>query len=119
MTRVGRRDSIHSPAVAPVIFHRGWGRLCWEPDGHSTGLESEGRGFEVEHRVTLSTQPTKLMSDGSTQQQYLTASLERRTDGTALRVFIGQNDDTGLEATLGEARRFALDILALVDGPKV
>ena len=40
----------------------------------------------------------------------------RLADDSAPRVFIGYNEAPGRPATMDEARRFALEILALVDG---
>jgi hypothetical protein len=77
-------------------------------------LQSQPR-FGVEHRVRLSTEPPVLMADGSREQQYLTTSLEQKDDDGVARVIIGHNMSAGVAATLNEARRFALDILALVD----
>jgi hypothetical protein len=75
--------------------------------------------FGLEHRVPLSSEPTELIGNGSTQQQYLNTYLMRLADDTASRVFIGYNEAPGRSATLEEARRFALAILALVDGVAV
>ena len=72
--------------------------------------------FGVEHRVTLSTEPTVLMGDGNREQQYLSVSLEQQADDPAPRVLIGRNGARGMAATVNEARRFALDILGLVNG---
>jgi hypothetical protein len=55
------------------------------------------------------------MADGRREQQYLTTSLEQQGDDGTPRVIIGHNVSAGVAATLNEARRFALDILALVD----
>jgi hypothetical protein len=66
--------------------------------------------------VPLSNEPVELIGSGSTQQQYLSAYLMRAADDTESRVFIGYNEAPGRTASLGEARRFALEILALVDG---
>jgi hypothetical protein len=71
--------------------------------------------FGLEHWVTLSTESTLSMCDGSTEQQYLTAYLIQQADDTAARVFIGHNEGKGMAATMEEARRFALGILELVD----
>jgi len=72
--------------------------------------------FGVEHRVALSTEPTVLTGDGNREAQYLSVSLERQADDTAPRVLIGRNGARGMAATVNEARRFALDILGLVNG---
>jgi hypothetical protein len=73
----------------------------------------------VEHRVHLSTEPNMLMADGSTQQHHLNTHLTRRADDSKTRVFIGHDDGFGKSATLEEARRFAFEILARIDGHKV
>jgi hypothetical protein len=56
------------------------------------------------------------MHDGSREQQYLSVSLEQQADDTAPRVVIGHNGVRATTATVNEARRFALDILGLVNG---
>ena len=57
----------------------------------------------------------ELIGNGSTEQQYLNTYLMRLADDLEPRVFIGYNEAPGRAATAGEARRFALAILALVD----
>jgi len=69
----------------------------------------------VEHKVTLSSEPEELMASGSTGQGYATTYLMQHADHATPRVFIGHDDADGALATLAEARRFALEILALVD----
>jgi hypothetical protein len=58
----------------------------------------------LEHRVPLSKEPAQRFGERSAQQ-YLNAYLMRQVDDTEPRVSIGYN----------EARRFAHEILALVD----
>jgi hypothetical protein len=58
----------------------------------------------------------ELIGNGSTQQQYLSTYLMRTADDTESRVFVGYNEAPGRSATLEEARAFALEILALVNG---
>jgi len=72
--------------------------------------------FGPEHRVPLSREPDELFGEASTEQQYLNTYLMRLADDSAPRVFIGYNEAPGRPATMDEARRFALEILALVDG---
>ena len=119
-----------SRSVKPVTWHHGWRKIASPAGSPPTGAtgrttpagatpagpfpESQPR-FGVEHRVRLSTEPPVLMADGSREQQYLTTSLEQQDDDGVARVIIGHNMSAGVAATLNEARRFALDILALVD----
>jgi hypothetical protein len=98
-----------SPDLDPITCQP-W---CENTDGHHQCCSG------VEHRVHLSTEPTMLMADGSTEEQHLNTHLTRRADDPATRVFIGHDDGFGKSATLDEARRFALQILARVDGHKV
>jgi hypothetical protein len=105
-----------SPALEPITCQP-W---CDHGEGHSyQGVSEDSCCTGVEHRVYLSTEPTMLMSDGSMQQQHLNTHLLRGADDTASRVFIGHDDGFGKSATLDEARRFALSILARVDGYQV
>jgi hypothetical protein len=69
-----------------------------------------------EHRVPLSNEPSELIGNASTQQQYLSTYLMRPADDSASRVFIGYNEAPGRAATLEEARQFAQVILELADG---
>jgi hypothetical protein len=116
--------------VEPVTWHQGWRKIAGTGDSPTAGTSEhhaatgqnpaghfpERRAqFGVEHRVRLSTEPPVLMADGSREEQYLTASLEQQGDDAVPRVMIGHNVSAGVGATLNEARRFALDILALVD----
>ena len=104
------------PAVE-LITCQPW---CEHGDGHpNQRLREDQWCFGVEHRVHLSTEPKMLMADGSTEQQHLNTYLLRQADDTAPRVFIGHDDGFGKSATLDEARRFALEILARVDGHEV
>jgi hypothetical protein len=72
----------------------------------------------IEHRAHLSTEPTEFLSDGNLRQPYLNTYLLRQADDTAPRVFIGHGGRLGKSATLEEARKFALEILSLVDGQR-
>jgi hypothetical protein len=104
------------PSPAPITCQP-W---CQANDGHpNQRLREDQCCFGLEHRVPLSSEPTELIGNGSTQQQYLNTYLMRLADDTASRVFIGYNEAPGRSATLEEARRFALAILALVDGVAV
>lgn len=129
MKRVRHKKSLTSPAVEPITWHQGWQQIGSPADAetHEHATEAGRRpsnshgdnqpGFKVEHRVELSTEPPRLKGDGDREPQYLTASLEE-PDGDEKApplVFIGHNDGSALGATLDEARRFALKILALVD----
>lgn len=115
--------SKRSPGVEPVTWHRGWQKVGSPTDepptkagGHLAELSRDDQSRSaVAHRVELSAEPTMLMGDGSREQQYLFASREQRDDDNAPVVFIGHNEDRGLAATVDEARRFALEILSLVD----
>jgi hypothetical protein len=105
-----------SPDLEPITCQP-W---CEEGDGHPHEKVREDQCCcGVERRVLLSTEPTMLMSDGSSQPQHLNAHLIRQADDTATRVFIGHDDGFGKSATLDEARQFALEILARVNGPEV
>jgi hypothetical protein len=90
---------------------------CEASDGHpNQRLREDQCCFGVEHRVPLSLEPDELFGEASTQQQYLNTYLMRLADDRASRVFIGYNEAPGRPATVEEARRFAHEILALVDG---
>jgi len=90
---------------------------CETSDGHpNQRLREDQCCFGLEHRVPLSHEPDELFGEASTQQQYLNTYLMRLADDTAPRVFIGYNEAPGRPATVDEARRFAHEILALVDG---
>jgi hypothetical protein len=107
---------VASPDLDPITCQP-W---CEMADGHPhQRLREDHCCSGVEHRVHLSTEPTMLMADGSTQEQHLNTHLTRRADDTATRVFIGHDDGFGKSATLDEARRFALEIIARVDGHEV
>ena len=101
------------PSPAPITCQP-W---CEAQDGHpNQRLREDQCCFGRKHRVPLSNEPVELIGHGSTQQQYLSTYLLRPADDTASRVFIGYNEAPGRTASLAEARRFALEILALVDG---
>jgi hypothetical protein len=109
-------DALPSPAVEPIICQP-W---CRHGDGHPDERVREDQWcLGVEHKVPLSTEPNELQSDGSTEQQHLTTYLLRQANDTGARVFIGHGEGSGKSATLEEARRFALEILARVDGHEV
>jgi hypothetical protein len=121
-----RHEKRNPPSTAkPITWHQGWqttpstaGNPFIGSGEPSTGRSRTGDDqlpFGLEHRVRLSTEPPVLMADGSREQQYLTASLEPQNEHALHRVIIGHNLSVGVAATLNEARRFALDILALVD----
>jgi hypothetical protein len=102
-----------SPTVEPIICQP-W---CQDGHGHAAERAREDQWcIGIEHRVTLSTEPTMLMSNGSIEQQHLNTFLLRQADDTAPRVFIGSNEGSGKSATFDEARQFALEILARTDG---
>ena len=101
------------PSPAPVICQP-W---CEANDGHpNQRLREDQCCFGLAHRVPLSEGPPERLGEGSTEQQYLNTNLMQLADDTAPRVFIGYNDAPGRPATVDEARRFAHEILALVDG---
>jgi hypothetical protein len=105
-----------SPSVEPIVCQP-W---CRDGDGHPDERMREDQWcLGVEHSVHLSTEPTEFLSDGNTRQPYLNAHLLRQANDTAPRVFIGHGGSSGKSATLEEARRFALEILARVDGHAV
>jgi hypothetical protein len=114
-----------SSTAKPITWHEGWQATpptagdpfirSGEPSTGRSHTRADQPPFGLEHRVRLSTEPPVLMADGSREQQYLTASLEPQNDHALRRVIIGHNLSVGVAATLNEARRFALDILALVD----
>ena len=90
---------------------------CEASDGHpNQRLREDQCCFGPEHRVPLSDEPAELVGEGSTEQQYLNTYLMRLADDIAPRVFIGYNEAPGRPATVDEARRFAHEILALVNG---
>ena len=92
---------------------------CESGDGHpDQRLREDQCCFGPEHRVPLSHEPDELFGEASTEQQYLNTYLMRLADDKAPRVFIGYNEAPGRSATMDEARRFALEILALADGLK-
>ena len=121
----------NSPSTTPISWHSGWQEVSPATTGHApeAGGQPTEAGqqpaelhgddpprFGVEHRVALSNEPTVLMGDGNREQQYLSVSLEQQADDPAPRVLIGRNGARGMAATVNEARRFALDILGLVNG---
>ena len=109
-------DLLLPPAVAPINCQP-W---CRVGDGHPDERTREDQWcFGVEHRVDLSAEATESLGDGKTQQQYLSTYLLRQANDTAPRVFVGHGGRSGKLATLEEARRFALEILARVDGLEV
>jgi len=90
---------------------------CEDRDGHpNQRLREDQCCFGPEHRVPLSNAPMEHVGNASTEQQYLNTYLMRPADDPAPRIFIGYNEAPGRPATLDEARQFALEILALVDG---
>ena len=92
---------------------------CRDGDGHPDARTREDQWcFGVEDRVLLSTEPTEFLSDGNTLAPYLNTYLLRQADDTGPRVFIGYGGTSGKPATAEEARRFALEILTLVDGQR-
>jgi len=102
--------------AGPIPWHVGWEMMSWANGVRpAQSSRQEQYHFGVEHQVILSTMPMVVMGDGSANRQRLTASLEGRTGPTGPRVLISQNDGSGVAATLDEAKRFALGILALVD----
>ena len=108
--------AFRSPAVAPIVCQP-W---CRQGDGHPDERVREDQWCSgVEHQVPLSAEPTSLLSDGSTEQPHLSTYLVRQANDTGARVFIGYGEGSGKSATLEEARRFALEILARVDGDEV
>jgi hypothetical protein len=89
---------------------------CEARDGHpDQRLPEDQCCVGPEHRVPLLHEPTEPFGEASTEQQYLNAYLMRPAGDPAARVFIGYNEAPGRPATSDEARRFALQILALVD----
>jgi hypothetical protein len=92
---------------------------CESGDGHPNQFAREDQScLGVQHQVTLSTEPTQHLAGGSTRPAYATTYLTQQPDQQVPRVFIGNNEDDGASATLEEARRFALEILTLVDGQR-
>ncbi|MDQ1538623.1 MAG: hypothetical protein QOE58_3016 [Actinomycetota bacterium] len=92
---------------------------CESGDGHPNQFARDDQScLGEQHQVTLSTEPTKQMADGTTRPAYATTYLTQQPDHQAPRVFIGNNEADGASATLEEARRFALEILTLVDGQR-
>jgi len=109
-------DTLPSPAVEPIVCQP-W---CRHGDGHPDERVREDQWcLGLEHKVLLSTEPDELQSDGSTGPQHLTTYLLRQANDSGARVFIGNGEGSGKSATLEEARRFALEILARVDGHEI
>jgi hypothetical protein len=101
------------PSPAPISCQP-W---CEANNGHpNQRLREDQCCFGIEHRVPLSHEPSVLIGEASTEQQYLSTYLMRSADDAASRVFIGYNEAPGRAATLEEARQFAHAILRLVDG---
>lgn len=99
------------PSPAPITCEP-W---CEASDGHpNMRLREDQCCLGLEHRVALSHEPIELFGEGSTEQQYLNTYLMRQPDEKETRVFIGYNEAPGRPATVGEARRFANEILELV-----
>ena len=101
----GMVPSMSDTAIEPITCQP-W---CESGDGHPGQSLRDGQScLGVEHKVTLSTEPTELMASGSTGQGYATTYLMQHADHATPRVFIGHDDADGALATLEEARRFAL-----------
>ena len=101
------------PSPAPITCQP-W---CEANNGHpDQRLRQDQCCLGREHRVPLSNEPSELIGNASTQQQYLSTYLMRPADDSASRVFIGYNEAPGRAATLEEARQFAHAILELADG---
>ena len=116
MTVVGRATHTFPARSLEPITCQPW---CEARDGHpNQRLHEDQICFGPEHRVPLSDEPHELFGESSTEQQYLNTYLMRLADDPAPKVFIGYNEAPGRAATLDEARRFAHEILALVDGLK-
>jgi hypothetical protein len=130
--RARRKKPIAPPAVRPITWHQGWEEVGTtaggdpaRPGEQAADAPTGPAGFDgeatpengLQQRVELSIEPFELRGDAGNGPQYLTASLERpEGDESAPRVLIGHNKGGAVAATLDEARRFALEILALVDG---
>ena len=100
------------PSPAPIICQP-W---CEASNGHpNQRLREDQCCYGRQRRVPLSSEPVERIGNGSTEQQYLNTYLMRLADDLEPHVFIGYNEAPGRAATAGEARRFALAILALVD----
>jgi hypothetical protein len=100
-------------STAPPVQCQPW---CLAGDGHPNEWDPLDQScWGAEHTVPLSTEPKIHLVVGGRKQQYLSAYLEKAAEDSApSRVFIGHNGQ-GKTATLDEAKRFALEILALVD----
>jgi hypothetical protein len=100
-------------STAPPVQCQPW---CLAGDGHPNEWDRLDQScWGAEHTVQLSTEPKIHLVVGGRKQQYLSAYLEKAAEDSApSRVFIGHNGK-GKTATLDEAKRFALEILALVD----
>jgi hypothetical protein len=106
-------DTTIDATTASSVECQAW---CVNDEGHPHEWDPLDRScWGAEHKVSLSTEPTIHMGVGGRRQQYLNTYLEQQGDHAAPRVFIGHNEGKGKTATLGEARRFALEILSLVD----
>jgi hypothetical protein len=89
---------------------------CEASDGHrDQRLPEDQCCVGPEHRIALSHEPTERFGEASTEQQYLNTYLIRPANAPTTKVFIGYNAAPGRSATVDEARRFAEEILALVD----
>jgi len=102
-----------STAAVEPITCLSW---CESSDGHPNQLSRADQScLGAQHRVALSTASTSRQTDGSSPQGYATTYLTQQADQLAPRIFIGHDQGSGVLATLEEARRFALEILTLVD----
>jgi len=105
-------SQLQSPVVEPISCQP-W---CRDGDGHPHERVREDQWcVGVEHRVSLSTEPAEAPSGGGPVQPYLNTYLLRHANDTAPRLFVGYGAHSGKSATLEEARRFALEILARAD----
>ena len=71
-----------------------------------------------DRQVNLSTEPTGGTGTLWNDQPCPVVSLEHQADATESQVLIAVSEGAGQVLSLAEARRFALEVLALVDGPK-
>ena len=92
---------------------------CPEGEGHlDEWFRVDQSCWGSDRHVNLSTEPTGGTETFWNEQQCPVVSLEHQADATESRVLIAVSEGAGQVLTLAEARRFALEVLALVDGPQ-
>jgi hypothetical protein len=131
IVRRRQKKPVAASAVKPITWHDGWakidtqagpepllsGEYTAESSKRPTELQSNYRhGLGLQHRVELFTEPPNSRSDGSQEPAYLSICVEQ-PDGeeSGPRVLVSLDEGLPMAATVEEARRFALEILALIE----